>query len=457
MDRFQKILPAGPGHVIVTTRYFFPHRKIKGFHIQKLDQDESLVIFDNYRRMYDPNIDTATEEADSRQLLERFDGLPLALKVAARYINDLGGVKAFIDEYATFEDDFLEDTDGMSIYQKLNTVWEIPFTRLSSDAYANARHLFGLMCLMASDDIPVHDFFSREQTLDANFKFLQTELVSHRRKPLGVLRDLGLIDIRNFATDSASIHRVLSAAFRNSAHGLRSPEALQLVVDTAAIILNRLFPKHEGVHGLWDRWAQCSKYMKHVEGLIKVFTEFEQKHIETTTTKLRSSPDMDELMKNCCWYQCESGHTEAALQSLEFATKISLDKESKEYATLCQAYACTYFELNRLQDCEKWNKECLRIRQIHLDEDDPDIANCRSNLANLYTAIGKFEDARKEITQAMKPLSEDRPEDLFYLGMRHMMVGRSYLRQNEFDEADRCYIRSRDLLERCNATFLLQL
>lgn len=458
LERFQKLIPIGSGHVIVTTRYFFQHAIIRGFHISKLDPEESLMVFNTYRRLYDSNVDTSTEEKHSRALIERFDGLPLAMKVAARYINDLGGVKMFLDEYVALEDEFLEgQNDSMSLDQKLNTIWELPFTSLSSNQYANARKLYGILCLMAADDIPVQELFSPHQVLDTDFKFLESGSRAERNKSLRALKNLGLIDIDNLSSNSATIHRVLSAAFRNSTRGLQSEDALQLAVDTAAIILNRLFPKHEGNHALWDQWGQCSKYMKHVEALVEIFEELEQKSTVTGRRQLRSSKAMDELMKSCSWYQVEQGKASGALKILDFAEKISLDKESKEYATICQGYSCVYFDLNRLKECERWNKECLRIRQIHLDEHDPDIANCRSNVANLYTALGRFEDARDLLSLAMKPLSDDRHEDRFYLGMRRMMIGRTYLREGRLDDAERWFDKARPVLESIDAAFLLLL
>jgi tetratricopeptide (TPR) repeat protein len=457
MERFQKLMPSGSGHVIVTTRYFFQHAMIRGFHVRKLDPEDSLMVFNTYRHMYDSNVDASEEEADSRALLERFDGLPLAMKVAARYIKDLGGVKNFLNEYVAMEDEFLEEADGMSAHQKLNTIWELPFARLSNESYANARKLFGLLCLMGSEDIPVQEFFSPSQSLGLEFKFLESESRWERIKPLRALKDLGLIEIENLSTDNASVHRVLSAAFRNSSHGLHSRDALQLSADAAAIILNRLFPKDEGSQGLWAKWEQCSKYMKHIEALVRIFEESEQKSTESKPRKLRSSKAMDDLMRRCCWYQVERGQADQSLKILKFATKISLDTESKEYATLCQGYACVYFELNDLKNCEKWNKDCLRIREVHLDRDDPEIANCRSNLANLYTAIGRFEDARNEVTQALKPLNADRQEDLFYLGMRYMMIGRTYLRERKLEDAKGWFDKARRTLEAIKADFLLLL
>jgi len=457
-ERFNKLIPRGSGHIIVTTRYFFPAPIIHGFRISKLTPDESLMVFNAYRCLYDPTVDTSTEEHESRLLLERLDGLPLAMRVAARYSNDFGGVKAFVDEYVELEDDFLEEKDdSMSLDQKLNTVWKVPFARLSRKAYDNERKLYGILCLMAADSIPVQEMFSSHQVLDTSFKFLESEARSERVKSLKALKNLGLIDIDNFSSNEASTHRVLSAAFRNSDLGLQSEGELQLAVDTAAIILNRLFPKYDGNQGLWDKWGQCSKYMKHIEAVIQIFEESEQKSTLTGRQKLRSSKAMDELMKSCTWYQVELGQASEALQILNFAERISLDKESREYATICQGYACVYFDLNHLKECEKWNKECLRIRQIHLDENDPDIANCRSNLANLYTAIGRFEDARTLTSLAMKPLTEDRREDCFYLGIRYMIMGRTYLRQRQFDDAERLFDKARLLLESVNAAFLLLL
>src|SRR5438045_1084256 len=119
-----------------------------------------------------------------------------------------------------------------------------------------------------------------------------SRLLSARKE----LQRMGLIELES---GKISVHRVLSAAFRNSESGLKSRLVLQSAADIVAKILNRQFPKHVGSRALYGDWAQCSKYMHHVQALVRHFKESEMKSTRKNPTKLESSKDMDELMKDC--------------------------------------------------------------------------------------------------------------------------------------------------------------
>jgi hypothetical protein len=168
---FQKIIPVRPGHIVVTTRFSFRLSKYQTFRLQKLDEEQSLDLFNAFRSKYDPDADIVAEENDTRKLLERIDGLPLAIKLGASFIGSNGwAVKDFLDEYAVYEQNFLEEADEFS--PALNATWEIPFKELGKH-HPNASKLFGLMCLMNAIDIPMNDFHVRDMAIDEEYDFLE--------------------------------------------------------------------------------------------------------------------------------------------------------------------------------------------------------------------------------------------------------------------------------------------
>jgi tetratricopeptide (TPR) repeat protein len=262
--------------------------------------------------------------------------------------------------------------------------------------------------------------------------------------------------------ENVSIHRLLQFAFRYSRFGLAEKPALQEALNATAALLNFRFPNHEGNHHLYAKWSVCSTYLSSVLSLRAAFESVGRKK----KNALSSSPALDRLLKNCCWYLYETGQHYECIELLDFAGKIALDKESLTYATLCQAYACTYFELNDLPKCRKWNEACLEIRQKKLTQDDPDVANVHANFGNLLTAEGRLDDAISELFIASEPLREDVADDQLYIGLRLMSTGRAQFArgsqgdqgavETDYEKAEQNYKKADEMYLRCgpSSTFL---
>ena len=282
-----------------------------------------------------------------------------------------------------------------------------------------------------------------------------------------VLERRSLIE-RDKKTDNITIHRLLQVAFRYSEFGLNSQSRLQDAISATAILLNNRFPKHIGSQSLHGRWDVCAAYLSHVRSLVHAFESFKRRN-----ERLVSTPPLDELLKNCCWYLYEAGLYSEGTSLLTFATQHSLAKTGLNhaktdlndaktdlnYATLCQAYACMDFELNNLPEARYWNEQCLKIRKSHLKDDDPDIANVHANLTNVLTGEGRFDSAIEEMGLAMRHLSMDCSSDLVYIAMRKMMLGRAHFYNGEVDTAQKCYEESEEVFAKCEAsdTFLRSL
>jgi tetratricopeptide (TPR) repeat protein len=259
--------------------------------------------------------------------------------------------------------------------------------------------------------------------------------------------------------DHVNVHRLLQFAFRYSQYGLVDKSKLQAALDATSALLDFRFPNHEGNKHLYDVWSVCSTYLSSVLSLRAAFESVGKKKKHA----LSSSPALDRLLKNCCWYLYEAGQHHECVELLDFASRISLDKESLTYATLCQAYACTYYELNDLPKCRMWNEACLKIRQKLLKPDDPDVANVHSNLGNLLTAEGHFDDAISELFMASEPLHEDVADDQVYIALRLMVTGRAQFAkgstnpdpataEKNFDTAEKTYKRADDMFVRCGSS-----
>lgn len=159
-----------------------------------------------------------------------------------------------------------------------------------------------------------------------------------------------------------------------------------------------------------------------------------------------STTALDELLKNCCWYLYEGGLFSEGISLHKFATQHSLEPKGLHYATLCQAYGAIMYEMNDLPESRYWWEQSLTIRQMHLREDDPDIANAHANLTNQLTSEGRFDESITKMHLAIRYLSSDSAEDFVHLAMRKMMLGRAHFLSGDIATAQQLYAVSAEVL-----------
>ena len=74
-------------------------------------------------------------------------------------------------------------------------------------------------------------------------------------------------------------------------------------------------------------------------------------------------------------YLYEISDYDVCLRIIETASSATQDKNSLQYAHLCNTAASCYYELNRIGDCRQYWEIALKIRENLLDEDDIDVRN----------------------------------------------------------------------------------
>ena len=255
-----------------------------------------------------------------------------------------------------------------------------------------------------------------------------------------VLEVTGLIE-RERDTNRIHIHRLLQVAFWYSDSGLNSVQRSQEAIAATAILLNKRFPQHVGNKGLHGCWAVCAAYLSHVRSLVHAFEAFNRRK-----RKLISTPAFDELLKNCCWYLYEAGLLSEGISLHKFATQQSLAPTGLNYATLCQAYGAIMYEMNDLPQARYWCERSLTIRRMHLNEDDADIANSHANMTNVLTSEGRFDESIATMDLATRYLSLDSVEDLEYIAMRKMMLGRAHYCDGDLATAQHLYAETEGVL-----------
>lgn len=91
-----------------------------------------------------------------------------------------------------------------------------------------------------------------------------------------------------------------------------------------------------------------------------------------------SSSKFIDLLSNCAWYSYEIGDYTLCIGLVDTARVACEDKESLQYATLCNIAGGAYFELNQLRECRKNWETFLRIQEAKLSEDHLEVRAFRS-------------------------------------------------------------------------------
>ena len=206
------------------------------------------------------------------------------------------------------------------------------------------------------------------------------------------------------------------------------------------MLLNYWFPKMGGSVSLYDRWEECARYLKHALSLAKLF-----KSSSSSDSALKSSPNLDELLKNCAWYQYEIGEHDESLKTLGIAFGACEDKTGLIYSQLCNNAACIYYELNDLNNCRKYNEDALNIRRKKLKSDDVDLANTYSNLGCLLLSENRLDDSLEMYRKAEnieRKYTQDDPE---YLCLTVLSIGRVHFVKKKFDIARSYYDQAKKM------------
>jgi tetratricopeptide (TPR) repeat protein len=188
-------------------------------------------------------------------------------------------------------------------------------------------------------------------------------------------------------------------------------------------LLNRVFPKMGGNTSLYGHWHTCSLYIDHVLSLAAQWS-----HFSKTSYPLKSTLDMDELLKNAAWYLFEIGEMRENLALLEIALESNLDKGSLFHSQLLNNKGCLYHDLNNLGLSREAHEGAIQIRKALLSEDDPDLVNSYNNLGNLMTSEGNFDESIalfENVAAARERTAVG--EDKTYLHLAYLSIGRAHL------------------------------
>jgi hypothetical protein len=374
------------GAILLTSRKYYNFSKDlqrKGDTVRPFDAQQSWELLlqllgEDWKRMDREGKIPQSEVIVAKSLLEKLEGLALAIQQAAILIKDseVGGstiaktFEVFKERIHTLPERYSNPRSTSE--RALDALWDMSFSLLSR----NARVLLGVLAWLSPDKIPIDFFLPRAQnTLDGPLDFCKQDakhINEHNRVTLSnvinlsqplqsaikelLARALIKQDGRNL-----SVHRVVQEA--TNYHDLRD---LQSSFDAASKLVWYRFPSRAMDEPLYTKWSTCQDYISHGVNLSKKYAE------HTRSGVLNGSNHFVELLSNCAWYLHELGDYDVSGRVLETAISACEDKDSLLYADLRSTSGSRFYDLNLLSDCRNAWDEVLRIRKALLPDNSPE-------------------------------------------------------------------------------------
>lgn len=394
------------------------------------------------------------EERAAIELLRYLGGLPLAIEQAAELIkNDAIGGPNIASTYESFKyhqnslpPRLLGDGADTHALRALDSLWNMRFTNLSRNSLA----LLTVLSMLSPDGIIIDLFLPRNQkALDGKLAFCKQNIsnvdpdswatLSSVITPPPLLQDAvdELVSFKLLKQEGRELwaHRVVQEAMIY--HISHSSQDLQEYFDSAVALVYEAFPKQ--VHGdyLSGQWGACEKYIPHGAHLSVQFDGFNG--AGGVKSKLQGSSKFIDLLSNCAWYSYEIGDYNLCISLADTARVACEDKESLQYATLCNIAGGAYFELNQLRECRINWETFLRIQETKLPEDHLELSIPYHNMGNLETADSiateNLDKAMEYFNRAIAIRIEGGDEAATLLANSYLCLSRVYFLRKDYSGA----------------------
>jgi len=124
------------------------------------------------------------------------------------------------------------------------------------------------------------------------------------------------------------------------------------------------------------------------------------------------------------------------------------DKKSLHYAHLLNTEGTTHYEMNKISLSRRALQETLEIREIHLPENDGELANVYANLGNAETAEGNLDLAMEYLEKAAHIREGIGDKAAVLLALNYLQIGRVLALKEQFTAAYTMYQKSEGVLNK---------
>jgi hypothetical protein len=363
-DDLRPWLPAGPGHVLITSRSGAWAELAIPVPVDVLPRDEAIALL----RSRVPGL----PELDVGALADALGDLPLALAQAAAYLTEARITAAdYTGLLKDRADDLLREGKPASYGTTLTAVTILAWDRLRL-ADADAAALAAICAHLAPEPIAA-------EWLSAAASGLPGGLPARLGDPLArsrLLKALTGTSLARLSDDGLTMHRLTQAILRTS---IPAADAAAALAHAEQVIIAS-HPGDKDTPATWPAWA---RHLPHVIAL------------NPSTT---SNADLRETASDAAWYLLRSGHP---AEAHDLATRLRdswddrLGPDHPRALTIASTLAVALRRLGRHDQARQLSEDTLaRDRRVRGD-DHPETLGTATNLAVTLRALGEHQAARQ--------------------------------------------------------------
>lgn len=398
----RQYLPAGPGHVLITSRNPDWHSIAQGIAVSGFTRAEACNLLRERRPDLSPEV--------ASEIAAMVGDLPLAVDQAANLLADTGmQPEVYMRELTTRSESVLaRGRDGDSEHSAAG-LWTVSFDRLANQDPA-ALALLTAVAWLAPEPVPLI-------LISEHLNLLPAPLAAAAGDPLAfadittVLRRRGLVRMNGADIE---LHRVPAALLRTRSAESKQEQADQThnsieVADWARTVVRLLHaampddPWHNPV--VWPQWRTL---LPHILTALGPDRSLHGVASETTA-----------LLRYAASYLQSRGDPQSAWPLFERAYTINksrLDPDDPAMLSSANGLAMILRALGKYQEARSLDEDTLIRRRRVLGEDHPSTLGSANNLAYDLRALGEYQRARTldqdTYDRKRRTLGEDSPDTL---------------------------------------------
>ncbi|CAG7990293.1 unnamed protein product [Penicillium salamii] len=363
-------LPASEyGFTLLTTRNHQLATKLAGPDVIKISQmEENMAITLLEHALIQTEL--MQDDMSATCLVNRLDGLPLAIIQAASYINEnslsLETYISLLDDHELgkvelLSQDFDDEWRYIGTESAVATTWLISFAEIEKLSALAAEYLSFISCLDLQE-VPLSLLPSGESRVK-------------QHNSLGILKAYSFVTERT-SSRSIIIHRLVHLATR---HWLRRNDTLTYWTRKSGQRLREVFPPSKHEHrALWR------SYLPHAQYILQ--------------SKILQKLDWEELAQkvaHCLYSDSRYQEAEILFREVLQEKRQRLNTEDPQIISCTEWIAGTLWAQGRLSEAEEMQVNIIEVRNRLLGPENPQVLSSIGNLASTYMNQGRWSQAEE--------------------------------------------------------------
>lgn len=437
------LLPMQHGAILITTRCSALGTVASGMDLLPMEQEEGVLFLLRRMKVLSP---AATQEemcqfaaqapaeyAAARELVTALGGLPLALDQAGAYLEETGcSFTDYLQRYTQYRARVLarRGVSGGHHPQSVTTTFQLSLERIEQEQ--GAADLLRVCALLQAEAIPEELFVAGAAHLGPQLEALGIDPASFDQV-IAALRSLSLIQ-RQAERHTLSLHRLVQAVLLDA---MTAEEREQWTRRVAAALDARfpevLFTTEQA------SWVRCERLLPHA---LRVLHQMRATEESLTVASLAYKVAQYLLLQRGRYREAEP-----LFQQALRIRELILGSDHPDVARILNSLAALNALQARYREAESLYQRALHIREHALRSDHPDVARLLNNLAELSLAQGNYAEAEPLYQRALHIFEQALGPDHFLVATLLSNLARLFQLQSNYAEAEPLYRRALYILE----------